>query len=138
MFDIPQPENGPPGAGDLPERVREASAALEKMRVDVQKGEWTQCAEDARPVIELLNKPELIRPLLETNGVQAPTADALLDGLHRVLDYSHAFHHRIDKDQKTVVPAVNAEPEDAYLAFATAAALLNLIGKKLQKSSKAP
>lgn len=121
------------GSGPLEERVQEAAASLERMRTDIAKGDWTQCAVDARPVVELLNKKDLLRPLLETNGIQPATADALLAGLTGVLEYAHAFHHRVSKDLKTVVPAVNAESEDAFLAFATSAALLNLIARKLRK-----
>jgi hypothetical protein len=134
MLEIPEIPLEGAVAGALADRVRAASVALGKMRIDIEKGEWTQCAEDARPVVELLNNRELLRPLFETNGVQPATAEALLSGLQGVLDYAHAFHHRLDKPREKVVPAVNAEPEDAYLAFATAAALLNLVARKLQKA----
>ena len=136
VLEVPQLPVGAEGSGELADRVREASGAIERMRVDLQKGEWTQCAEDARAVVELLNKGDLIRPLLETNGIRPETAQSLLDGLQGVLAYSHAFHHRVDQAGQKPVPSVNAESEDAYLAFATSAALLNLVGKKLQKSSK--
>lgn len=138
VLEVPEPAVVGETTGDLAKRVNEAASALEKMKVDIQKGEWTQCAEDARPVVELLNRPELIRPLLETNGIQPATAEKLIQGLDGVLKYTHAFHHRAERGGEKVVPAVHAEAEDAYLAFATAGALLNLVARKLAKTSHDP
>jgi len=138
VLEVPESEIEVTKSGELAERVKEAGESLQRMRIDIQKGEWTQCAEDARAVVELLKKKELIRPLLETNGIQPGTAEALLTGLEGILDYTHAFHHRVDKAGQKPVPAVNAESEDAYLGFATAAALLNLVARKLQKSQATP
>jgi hypothetical protein len=122
------------GKGNLVKRVNEASKALLKMREDIDKNEWTLVAEHSRPVLELLNKKDLVRPLFATAGLADDKIDALLNGLQSVYTYAHAFHHRVDR-AGNVTEAVNAEPEDAYLAFAVSGALLNLVSKKLAKVS---
>jgi hypothetical protein len=132
---IPKPEQLATADGDLAKRVNEAVSALHQMELDIQKGEWTQCAEDSRPLLELLNRAELIRPLLVTAGLPEANAESLLTGLQQVYQYAHAFHHRTERDGKVVEGGVNANPEDAYLAFATAAGLLNLIGRKISRKS---
>lgn len=133
--DIPQPDEVGDVTGELAVRVREATDALAKMQEDLRKGEWTQCAEDCRPVLELINRPDLLRPLLKTSGLPEANESALLDGLKGVFDYSHSFHHRVERGGKVTEGAVNANPEDAYLAFTTSAALLNLVSRKLRRSA---
>jgi hypothetical protein len=135
--DIPEPETAPSGAGELATRVNQAVDALRRMQEDVRKSEWTQCAEDARPVLELLNRQELLRPLLRTAGVPEANETALLEGLRQVFTYTHAFHHRVQDGGRVTESAVNAEPEDALLAFGVTAALLNLVAKKLSRTTAA-
>lgn len=130
---IPQPEQLAIADGELSKRVNGAVDALKRMELDIQKGEYTQCAEDSRPLLELLNNPDLIRPLLKTSGLPDANAESLLSGLGQVYAYANAFHHRTERDGKVVSGAVNASSEDAYLAFATAAALLNLVQRKLSR-----
>jgi hypothetical protein len=122
---------GSMGAGELNLRVSEAAAALRRMEQDIQNNQWTQCSQDARPVLELINRKDLIRPLLATSGLANDKVEALLTGLENIFTYTHAFHHRVDRAGVQVEPAVNAEQEDAYLAFAVAGALLNLVARKL-------
>lgn len=116
--------------GELGQRVQKAITGLQKMKEDIRSGEWTQCAEDARPVFELLNKPELVKPLLVTAGLPEDKEAALLNGIYNLLQYAHGFHHSVGHDGSTILPAVNANSEDAYLAYSVASALLNAIARK--------
>jgi hypothetical protein len=131
--DIPEPDTASVGSGELATRVNQAVDALRRMQEDVRKSEWTQCVEDARPVLELLNRQELLRPLLRTAGVPEANETALLEGLRQVFTYTHAFHHRVQDGGRVTESAVNAEPEDALLAFGVTAALLNLVSTKLSR-----
>ncbi len=133
VVDIPVIDQALVTDGELATRVNAAIGALKHMEEDIRKGEWTQCAEDSRTVLELLNRPALLRPLLKTTGLPEANENALLDGLRQVYSYSHAFHHRVEDNGKVIESAVNADPEDAYLAFATTAALLNLVARKLKR-----
>lgn len=115
--------------GDLAKRLSEAAAALPKMRKDILEGEWTNCAEHSRPVVELLNQRDLMRKLLTDTGLSDDTANALIYGLSGVFDYASKFHHRVDRDGK-VAPAQKADKEDAYLAYFNAVTLVNLVAEK--------
>jgi hypothetical protein len=132
---IPEIERVPADGTELAKRLGGAMDALQKMQQDILKGEWTQCAEDARPALELLNKPELVRPLLKTAGLPASNEQALLDGIHQFYTYAHAFHHRT-QGGKVTEETVNADPEDAYLALATTAGLLNLVARKFSRLAR--
>jgi hypothetical protein len=137
VVDIPVIDSSAVADGELATRVNAAIQALKRMQEDIRKGEWTQCAEDSRPVLELLNRPALLRPLLKTAGLPEANETALLEGLKQVYTYSHAFHHRVEDGGKVTEAAVNADPEDAYLAFTTTAALLNLVARKLKRHGAA-
>lgn len=133
---IEVPEIEPPIAdGDLGRRLKEASEALPKMKTDIMKGEWTTCAEDARPIIELLNKKDLILNLLTSDGLPRDAAESLVNGVSGIFDYASKFHHRVERDGFTVTPPVKAEKEDAYLAYMNAVTLVNLVSEKARKKT---
>ena len=133
---IEVPEVEPPLTdGDLGRRLKEAAEALPKMREDITKGEWTTCAEDARPIIELLNKKDLVLNLLTSDGLPRDAAESLVTGVSGIFDYASKFHHRVERDGSTVTPPVKAEKEDAYLAYMNAVTLVNLVSQKARKKT---
>lgn len=135
VVELPQLDAPRIADGDLAIRVLDAVEALNRMQDDILHQRWTECAEHSRPVLELLNKADLLRPLLAASGVTKENEEALLEGLRGVYRYAHAFHHRVGDDKQTVNPAVNAAPEDAYLVFTVTAGLLNLFARKLKQSA---
>ncbi|MDG7000091.1 MAG: hypothetical protein JRN15_13370 [Nitrososphaerota archaeon] len=120
---------------EIGQRINEAAKALPKMREELIKGNWTDCIENSRPILELLNKKGLLLEVLTNDGLAKDTAEALINGLSSTYEYASKFHHRIERDRKTISSPVKADKEDAYLAYLNAVSLVNLIAEKARKRS---
>ena len=105
------------------------------MKEKMIEGEWSEVIGNARPVFELLRKRDPIRDLLQKDGYTAETANYLLDSIQSSFKFSSKFLHRLDENRERIIPEIKASKEDAYLTYVTSAALINLIARKLKKTT---
>lgn len=122
--------------GEFTERLNKAMEALRKMESKIQEGEWTEAVEKCRPVVELIRDEEMIKLILGKHGYNEDAANSLYASIKGLFEFSSKFHHKVDKDHKTLLPITQAEKEDAYFAYSTSIALVNLITQKINKPEK--
>ena len=122
----------------LAKRVNEANKALRNMEEKLREGEWTEVAEKARPVMELLREEALVKKLLIDAKFPEEATNALLNGIKGFFDFSSKFLHKLTRPKgrqkkRKLLPEVKAEKEDAYFIYMLSAGLINLIGRKIAK-----
>lgn len=120
------------GSGSAEERLNESINAIKRMEENLIKGEWNGVIEDSRAVWELLRNQDEIKDLLMRDGYSEQAFIDLNESLKQLFNFSSKFHHKEDKGKK-IMPEIKASKEDAYLIFATAMTLVNLISKKMQR-----
>jgi hypothetical protein len=119
--------------GEFSERLNEAIEALRKMESKIQEGEWTEAIEKSRPVAELVKEEDMIKSILSKHGYQDDAANSLFSAVKNLFDYTSKFHHKLERDKKTLLTETQAEKEDAYLAYSMSVALVNLLTQKFNK-----
>jgi len=119
--------------GEFSKRLNEAAESLQKIQNKIQEGEWTEAVEKCRPVVELMRDEEMIKSILGKHGYNEDAANSLYSAIKGLFEFSSKFHHKVDKDKKTLLPVAQAEKEDAYFAYSTSIALVNLIAQKISK-----
>jgi hypothetical protein len=128
VFELPQPEIL--GTGSVQERVRLATEAARSAEDELRAGRWPAACEALRKVWEVIRNDSDLEKLLVKSGYSVAAAQSLNEAVGRLFDFSSKFMHLTDKGGNPVPPQVKAAKEDAYLLFATAMSLLNLIAKK--------
>jgi hypothetical protein len=128
VFELPQPEII--GTGSVQDTAKVALAAARKAEDELRAGRWTDACEELRRVWELIRNDVDIQTLLQKEGYTADAASTLNDAIKKLFDFSSKFMHAKDKAGAVIPPAVKAEKEDAYLVFATAMSIINLIAQK--------
>lgn len=128
VFELPQPEIL--GTGSVQERVRLAIDAARSAEDELRAGRWPAACEALRKVWEVIRKDSDLEKLLVKSGYSTAAAQSFDEAVGKLFDFSSKFMHLTDKSGNPVPPQVKAEKEDAYLLFATAMSLLNLIAQK--------
>jgi hypothetical protein len=119
---------------DYGERMANAFAAAQKAKQSLQAGEWEDVCQDLRKVWELLRDDQDLRRILKTDGYHDDAATSLCSALNGLFQLASKFDHALAKDKATVLPELHAKKEDAYLAYASAVSILNLIARKFQRT----
>lgn len=134
--ELPDPRPAkPPSETSFGGRLTRAVAALDKMERDVRAGHWTDCVEDSRPVMELLQTPSEVKALLLADGLSEPAADELLKVIDGEFYFASKFIHELTTNKKDLSPPLTAKKEDAYFVYATAVSIVNLLGRKSSRQS---
>ena len=120
--------------GDLGERMAKAFAAAQKARQSLRAGEWEDVCQDLRQVWELLRDEQFMRDILKKDGYHDDASSSLCSGLNGFFQLASKFDHALARDKATVLPELKAKKEDAYLAYASAMSVLNLIARKVQRT----
>ncbi|MGK3967767.1 hypothetical protein WMF38_26785 [Sorangium sp. So ce118] len=135
VFEVPHQEVIPGGVG-LQEWINAAIAAVQSSTESLAKGDWNGVVEDLRPVWELFKTRADVRNLLESDGYSPEAASALNDSVKAQFELASKFVHRVDKSGKKVTPDIRASREDAYLVYAFATAVVNLLAAKLSRAQR--
>lgn len=118
-----------------PPKLTKAVEALSEIKAKIQAGEWREACEKARPVIELLNEPDMIRSILNANGHPPEATSALVDALQKLHTYTSKFIHKVGQDRKTLLPDIVPEKEDAYFVQSLAVSLVNMLTQKARRAA---
>jgi hypothetical protein len=141
FFTVELPDPRATGAADdksFEGRLSRAVRAVDEMAKDVRAGQWTDCVEQSRRVMELLQKPDEVRAVLLADGLTEAAATELMRVIEGGFYYASKFIHETEKNKTDLSPPLKADKEDAYFVYATSVTLVNLLGRKLsrQKPSK--
>jgi len=129
VFELPQPEIF--GTDAIHDRARRALEASLKAEEDLRQGRWTAACEGLRKVWELIRNDGDVETLLRKHGYTADAAKSFNEAVRSLFDFSSKFMHVLDKSGNLIgQPEINAQREDAYLVFATAMSMVNLIAQK--------
>ena len=133
VFEIPRTETFT-SRGDIKDEVNAALESAAKAHESLVAGEWDEVMEDLRGVWELTrSKADDIKALLIRDGYTEEAAVSFADAIGRHFVLASKFHHRLDKQRKKIMPEIKAAKEDAYLVYAVAMSVLNLIARKVQR-----
>lgn len=135
VFEVPRQDPTPGGSG-LQEWVNAAIEATQRATVSLRKADWNDVVEDLRPVWELFKGRTDIKDLLENDGYSVDASTALNEGIKAQFELASKFVHRVDKSGKKITPEIRASREDAYLVYAVATAVVNLLASKLGRATR--
>ncbi len=132
--ELPSPPDVPV-SGDLKKRLTASFQALATMQEDYRKGDWPELAQHARPVVELLNKEEVLRPILEADGYPPDAVDNFVRTVRSLYELTSKFLHRVGKGTHEVAPELKASREEAEFIFFLSLSALNMIATKARRSA---
>lgn len=133
--ELPDPIQLKPKASGFGARLSRAASALEPMRHDIEEGEWTQCVEHSRPVVELLKDESAVKSILVGDGLSEEAGEDILKSIRGLFDFDSKFLKQLDREKRDVNPVLRAQKEDAYLVYAEVVCLVNLLAKKMARQS---
>jgi hypothetical protein len=147
----------------LHKKVEKAMVIIPKMERKLSLGEWSEVIKEARPLIELFkidyshnrkskentesnnsndygiiqeNQETEFKNLFRNSNYTEPAISSLTDALQHLFHFCSKFSHSIDNRQQDIInPDIIASKEDAYLIYALCSNFVNLIAKKLDRSS---
>jgi hypothetical protein len=135
VFEVPEPQLLTVG-GQMADAIREGIESAKKAHQSLIRGEWDDVVDDLRGVWELTrNWQSDIKTALKADGYTEEAADSFIEVLKSHFALASKFHHKLDKSKQVAVPRIKPSKEDAYLVYATAMSVLNLISRKLNRGS---
>jgi hypothetical protein len=129
--------DAPVAAGHtLSEKLARAAGAVSEMTGDIRAGDWTDCVEHSRSVMELLKTSRAdVKALLVQDGLSDAAAEDLLNSVQAGFDFASKFIHEAGPDRK-LNPALVARKEDAYYVYAASTGLVDLVARKVARHLK--
>lgn len=117
---------------------------LTEMENNLKNGDWKRAIETSRPFFELLklrnnnigdkNLKHELNNILIQEGHNQQGIDQLFSGINSIYQFVSKYSHLADT-QGVFKPFPLANKEDAYLLYSLSINLLNLIGKKINRSA---
>jgi hypothetical protein len=133
--ELPEPGQMKTKVAGLGARLSRAITALEAMGHDIEEGEWTQCVQHSRAVVELLKDEATIKGVLVKDGFSEAAGADLMRSVRGLFDFASKFIKQLDPETKDVNPVLAANKEDAYFVYATSVCLVNLLSRKAQRQT---
>jgi hypothetical protein len=121
------------GKDVLIDRINGAIESLRSIEKELLAGEWNQVMKESRELIELLNNNSFKDYLIET-GYTDEAAGHFTNGIKELFSFSSKFIHKIGTD-KQLNKKIEASKEDAYMVYSLCANGVNLIARKMQKTT---
>lgn len=137
VVELPLPSSPGQAPTPLGERVASAFDAVRTMEADLRSGNWTDCVQHSRAVMELLKLPEELKALLVSDGLSEPAADDVLKSVRGSFDFTSKFIKRVERDSGGVNPTLTAKKEDAFFVYSNSVTLVNLLAAKQKRATSA-
>lgn len=115
------------------ERLKEAKSSINNMRNYINKGEWTQVAEELRS-IQLFTSDitaDIKKLLKATNNFPDEKINEFTQGLDKIYSFSSHYHHRVRRSGD-INSISNVSKEDAYFIYMLVTSITQLLSNKLE------
>jgi hypothetical protein len=133
LLEYPEPESLR-GGEPLGERLADAIEQLQVMSSKLAQGDWTGVMVSSRGVSELIRaESSAVRDLLVESGLPGEAASDLLQGVRALFGYASKYVHRLDRKGERTIASLDASKEDALMAYALSASLLNAFASKRER-----
>lgn len=117
-------------------QLHEAIKSFSIMEQNIKMGEWNEVIKNSRPIYELIREKDFLESILSRSGYTQEMSLELHNSVRSLFNYASKYIHKIDQSpEKAIIHHFKAEKEDAYLIYATSATLINLLNRKLIKTS---
>lgn len=117
-------------------QLHEAIESFTLMEQNMKIGEWNEVIKNSRPIYELIREKDFLESILSRSGYTQEMTLELHSSIKSLFNYASKYIHKIDQSpEKAIIHHFKAEKEDAYLIYATSATLINLLNRKLTKTS---
>jgi hypothetical protein len=104
------------------------------MSSKLAQGDWTGVMVSSRGVSELIRaESSAVRDLLVESGLPGEAASDLLQGVRALFGYASKYVHRLDRKGERTIASLDASKEDALMAYALSASLLNAFASKRER-----
>ena len=133
IFELPIPQIIKE-SGDISKILENAIAALREMETAKLEGEWNRVIKESRPIWELVKNKSKITELLKDNDFNELTIVSFNKLIDSLFEFSSKFIH-IQSKTHEIVTINKANKEDAELIYILSISIINLISKKLMRTT---
>lgn len=120
-------------SGTFEKKINSAINSLRKMEQNISQGEWNNVMNYSREISELFRYEKGIKDLFERSHYGEEAYEYFKNSLLELFKFASKFHHKLDKDRKTLLPEIKASKEDAYLIYSMSVAIVNNILTKINR-----
>jgi len=125
-------------SGTFEKKINSAITSLKDMEQNMREGEWNSVMIYSRDISELFRYEEGIKDIFERSHCGGKAYENFKNSLLELFEFAAKFHHKLDKDRKTLLPKVKASKEDAYLIYTLSVAIVNNILAKIKRLDVKP
>lgn len=127
--ELPEPQADPRDGGEWQERLNRAIASIRDMTTDVRAGEWGDCVEHSRPLLDFIKDEASVQTILTSDGLSKEAAEDVLKSIRGLFDFTSKFIKAKDREGK-LNPSMTPQKEDALYIYSSAVTLVNLLSRK--------